>query len=305
MEGKRRSNDRSYGTLGIEAIPVKDPMDDEPPVMKGLANRATVILGRAFKSLESVVRRSPLLARVYEELFYSRILHRELDMSRLPSGSRVLVVGSGHLPMTALHLARHGHEVTAVDNDPHATASASSFVARVTPYLNVRFGTADGVDADTSAYDAVWVTFNVTPKNKVLERMLQTLSEGAQVVFRNPRGMVTRLYAPVDADCLGLMPHRRRHLFGKESVMLVKGSCGGPFELSETEGGMTLACLQCGLQGVIARCPEDPVLNALGLRPGKTVVSISRQPFGGPLLASVDGRKVAIDAQVAASILLV
>jgi len=263
------------------------------------------VLGGVFKTLEALACRSTVLARVYEELFYSPTLHREMDMAELAAGSKVLVVGSGRLPMTAVHLARHGHDVTAVDNDAAATSAARRFSQRSAAGLNVRFETGDGVDADADGYDAVWITFSASPKQKVLQRALDTMSEGAKAVFRNPRGVVTRFYEPVDEECLGPSAKRSRHLLGKESVMLAKGACDGPFSVGGSQRRITLACLQCGLQGVIAECPEDPVLNALGLRPGKTVVSISRQPFGGPLLASVDGRKVAIDAQVASSILLV
>jgi len=62
--------------------------------------------------------------------------------------------------------------------------------------------------------------------------------------------------------------------------------------------------LNPGEEAKILSTPQKPVLNALGLRPGKKIKTEAKQPFQGPILASVKGRKIAIDQEIANDILI-
>ncbi len=52
----------------------------------------------------------------------------------------------------------------------------------------------------------------------------------------------------------------------------------------------------------VDRTPDHPLLSPLGLRPGRRVRVIMRQPLGGPLIIEVAGRRVAMCREIARQI---
>lgn len=258
--------------------------------------RVTRKMQESFKRIERLGSRFPSLGMLYGSLFYGPVLRREIKMAGIDEGSEILVIGSGHLPLTGLHLARLGYKVTCVDNDAAATASAQELMQRIGGRSDIEFRTVDGKDADYKEWKAVWVTFNVSPKEAVVRKILSEVAEGSKVVYRNPRGLIKRFYDCVDPQLLGAEHRSLRQIFGKESVVLVNRSgCGSCSR-------RTLCSLEMGCEAVIAHGPSEPILSALGIRPGKRVKALGRQPFGGPMLACVEGRNVAIDMDMAAMI---
>lgn len=66
----------------------------------------------------------------------------------------------------------------------------------------------------------------------------------------------------------------------------------------------SLKNLNPGEKATIQSAPQKSPLNALGLRAGKNIKTKTKQPFQGPIIASVDGRKVAIDQELASEIVI-
>lgn len=64
----------------------------------------------------------------------------------------------------------------------------------------------------------------------------------------------------------------------------------------------TLANFPEGQQGEIAGLPEHCLLAPLGLRRGKQLQVIVRQPLGGPIIVEVGGRQIAISRRIAGQI---
>ncbi len=62
--------------------------------------------------------------------------------------------------------------------------------------------------------------------------------------------------------------------------------------------------LEPGKEAEIISTPKKSTLNALGLRPGKKIKTEAKQPLQGPILASIKGRKVAIDQEIASEIVI-
>ncbi len=257
----------------------------------------------------------PLFGNNYEKFFYRSLVQRELEMAELSDGSKILVVGSGPFPMTGIFLAENGYDVLCIDKDEEAIRSGEKKVRRSNTELNIGFEKIDGKFTDYSEFDAVWVPLHVTPKKDVVLKILKDLEDKAKVIFRNPRGLWEKVYPKVDPHVFDLAFKVKNQPLGKESVLLIKdrGGFDSMSRFIESENEDDLLCdknstkdennslceLECGESAIILDCPEDPQLNALGLRPGKCIRSESKQPFGGPLLTSIEGRKVALDPDIA------
>ena len=270
------------------------------------------------KFFEKVGCNFPIFGNNYERYFYRNLVENELALADLSDDSKILVVGSGPLPMTSIYLAKNGFDVFCIDKDGEAIKSARKKVRQLEADLNIKFKKIDGKFKDYSDFDAVWVPLHVTPRKEVILKILKDLEDRAKVIFRNPRGYLERIYPKVDPYVFDLMFKVKKHPFGKESVLLEK-SKGGINSMKkltknrdkniegdlshekDTQGckNKTLCELQQGERAIILDCPEDPQLNALGLRPGKPIKTESKQPFDGPFLTSIEGRKIALDPDIA------
>ncbi|GEM_PF-1920910 len=67
----------------------------------------------------------------------------------------------------------------------------------------------------------------------------------------------------------------------------------------QTSRQLTLDELECNKKCKIACLPDHPRLAPLGLRKGKSIQVKARQPWGGPVLVEVDGRRAALDRRIA------
>ena len=77
-------------------------------------NRAIAKTVRKFEVLASKL---PTLSRLYMYP-YKNVVKREIELANLEPGARVLQIGAGSVPYTALYLASLGDFVTALDIDP-------------------------------------------------------------------------------------------------------------------------------------------------------------------------------------------
>ncbi len=236
-------------------------------------------------------------------------------MANLKDDDKVLVVGSGPFPMTGIFLAENGYDVLCIDKDEEAIRSGEKKVRKSNTDLNIRFKKIDGKFTDYSDFDAVWVPLHVTPRKDVVLKILNDLDHRAKVIYRNPRGLWEKVYPKIDPYIFDIPLVVKKQPLSKESVLLIKDrggfdsmsrfiESGNEDELvcdknSTKDENNSLCELKCGESAIILDCPEDPQLNALGLRPGKCIKSESKQPFGGPFLTSIEGRKIALDPDIA------
>jgi len=270
------------------------------------------------KFFEKVACNFSIFGNKYERYFYRNLVENELALADLSDDSKILVVGSGPLPMTGIYLAKKGFDVFCIDKDEEAIKSARKKVRQLDADLNIKFKKINGKFTDYSDFDAVWVPLHVTPRKYVVLKILKDLDDRAKIIFRNPRGLWERTYPKVDPYVFDLPFKVKKQPYGKESVLLEKSKGGVKSMKKLTKNrdedieenlsyekdtleckNKTLCELQSGEKAIILDCPEDPQLNALGLRPGKPIKAESKQPFDGPFLTSIEGRKIALDPDIA------
>jgi ferrous iron transport protein A len=67
---------------------------------------------------------------------------------------------------------------------------------------------------------------------------------------------------------------------------------------------ITLTRLDMGGNAIVVDVPEYPLLNSLGLRPGKAIQACGRQFFGGPIMIKAGERQVAVGKNIAEKIIV-
>ncbi len=290
---------------------------------------------RFMKTIEYLGSKNYLIWSIYYRSFYKKILEREISLCALEPGSRVVHVGCGALPLTALTLARAGMEIEAIERDPVAAERASGFLRRAALQDRISVTVADGLEVDYSEADAVWISLSASPKRAILERVLTMVKSEARVVCRNSRGILSVLYDPINTE-LSCPSQRTRQPLGKETIFMsriVKNenmtvASGGLHRIEETEhsssqsegflsfpddqGELRESCpgesvvplitLRDGVEAIISSVPSIPLLPPLGFRPGKKVCVRGMGCLGGPVFAEVEERSVALGRSLAREI---
>jgi 2-polyprenyl-3-methyl-5-hydroxy-6-metoxy-1,4-benzoquinol methylase len=128
--------------------------------------------------------RFAIFARLYFNVFYRTMLAREVALASLKPGASVLHIGGGAYPYTAIFLARRGYRVQACDCDSTAVEISKKLVVKSGLIDQISISYENGCKVDSSGYDAVWVSLNICPKERVLEQSWASLKEGGILVYR-------------------------------------------------------------------------------------------------------------------------
>jgi uncharacterized protein (TIRG00374 family) len=154
----------------------------------GHVDRAETTLKSPFFSVaqisERLAVRFAFVARIYFNLFYKNMLAREVALAGLKKGASILHIGGGAYPFTAIYLAQKGYRVHACDCSSSAAEIAKSLVNKHKLNDQVKVFIKNGCLVDSSNYDAVWVSLNICPKERVLEQAWASLKESGILVYR-------------------------------------------------------------------------------------------------------------------------
>jgi len=177
---------------------------------------------RAVKGLESLGVACPLLGNIYARLFYDKMLRNEARMSGITPGMKVIHIGCGPLPMTAMFLAGSGVRVTAVDMEESILRQASRVISRNRLYSRIRLVRDCGTRIDFSGYNAIWLSLHVRPMDVIIRRALKFMDQGAGIIFRGTRGKLAGFYQNIDHHMLdGLVNWKEiQQPMGKKSIIL-------------------------------------------------------------------------------------
>ena len=257
-------------------------------------------IGKVTKKIEDIGSRWPALGHLYSTYLYTDVVDREVELAGLKPGSSILHIGCGSLPFTALALAEKGYAVTGVDNDPASIAAARRFTEYHKPGADITFIEDDGASVDPSRYDAIWVSLNVAPKEEVLKNLLAGMREGGAIIYRNPREKrSSELYEQILPETFGEEYHHRRIPTDRVKEAVCMRRAPFPEEIPEGSSHISLENLGTDRPARIRHIPDYSLIPPLGLRPGKEVIIHCRHPMGGPIVLSVEGRRVALAREFA------
>lgn len=253
----------------------------------------SILLPQLMKGLEKMGAKWTPFGNIYHSLFYAPMLYGELKMAKLCQGTRIIHIGCGPLPLTALYLGRKGFSVVAMDNDLQALERAREVVQQNSLEDRIEIAAGDGVHVDYTPYGAVWISLHAWPQLEIIKRALETIEEGGTIICRNSRSYLKSLYSSITTQ--GLTPchiTKKRQLLGKETLLLKKSK----------KTVQSLSYLSCGMEGRLTHLPDEPLLMALGLRLGKRIQVQVQEPFHGPIITEVEGRRVALSLDLAEKI---
>ncbi len=182
------------------------------------------MIRRMVAAWEKTWGRIPLLASAYSHRYRSVVM-REIDLGGITGTDRVLNIGSGGVPFTAMLLAEMtGARVTALDLDPHAAGRARELVATMglSELIDVKVG--DGCRISAAPFSAALVALQAEPKGDILRNLLCTGLEGFRAIIREPRGRFEDNYDRVPADFVPVAAVEQDKITFDRSVLYLKGT---------------------------------------------------------------------------------
>jgi Fe2+ transport system protein FeoA len=245
--------------------------------------------------LERLAGRNTFFGKLYARFFYHRMIRIETRSAELTQGARVMHIGCGPFPITALALADRGFQVTAVDRDEETIRGARDRYGR-----SLSFVCADAREIDYGGCDAIFVALHAEPRRAVLDRIIATADPGARILLRNPRGSLNGRYTRLRAENCGLVSGAQlRRLPGQKELLVLRKP-----RVGDLPRRCTLCELAMSQAGTVSSVPDHPQLAAMGFRPGKDCTILAVQPLGGPVICTVAGRDVALERAIAETVLV-
>jgi len=153
-------------------------------------------LPKAVQLLEKGWTISPIMQEIYSYP-YKKIVKREAQLAEIKHGERILSLGCGAIPFTAIFLREiTGNPVTALDVDPVALEKAETLLKK-RGLRNITLKLGNGASIDLSEYSVVVTALQVEPKKEILNNFFGTAPKGARLVMRAPRKIFYSSYEPV------------------------------------------------------------------------------------------------------------
>jgi trans-aconitate methyltransferase len=141
--------------------------------------------------------------------YYHQVIDNEIKLASITAKDRVLNIGCGAIPFTALLTARKtGARVWAIDCDKTAVKVAQRCVVAQQLEHLVTVMHLDGTENIPIDFDVAIVALQAKPKKAILDNLLKSGSAQARLVFRRPRSDMAHQYdllpaRPLFSDFIG------------------------------------------------------------------------------------------------------
>lgn len=162
-------------------------------------------------------------ARLYS-LPYRKTVQREIDLAGITSSDRVLNIGCGAVPFTAVYLSLlSGAEVCALDLDREAVERARAYLKKKELPGRIQVVEGDGALYTSHGFTAVVVALQAEPKEDILNNLFSWSPPGSRFVFRQPSPLYENHYDSLPAGYKPLDQVQQNMKTFDRSLLFVKG----------------------------------------------------------------------------------
>ena len=128
--------------------------------------------------------------------FYKYHIKAEISFTEVDYRSKVLCIGGGEIPHTAIRFAlESGASVDVIDNRPNAIPKARRCVNAFGASDRVNVYNGNGLKYPIQNFDVVIVANHVHPKNDVLTRLYKDSETTTRIIYRN-----SDFYSSIDCN---------------------------------------------------------------------------------------------------------
>lgn len=146
------------------------------------------------KKIESVSSHFPYLTGIYR-WYYEKIVDDEIILGKISEEDRVLIIGGGPFPCTAIQIANKTNaNIHIIDKDPIAVDLASDLIKKLSLDNQIHITCTRGQEVDTSEYSVIHIAQQVSPKEAVLSNLLKKTKIGTRILLRSKEKGLDNFY---------------------------------------------------------------------------------------------------------------
>ncbi len=174
------------------------------------------------KLFEILASKISLLKYLYKQAF-KQLVKNEIKEAKITSSDKVLNLGCGSMPYTALIIAQQTKaNVVAIDNDPAAVKYATDYINKKNSTVKIIH--ADAKNFPIKQFDVIVASHGIIPKEIILNNIYASMKKGSRLIFRNPKGIIGRIY---NSQAAHFDFHTTKHIKQKkwsfrESILIKK-----------------------------------------------------------------------------------
>lgn len=154
------------------------------------------------KSLEMNFAKSDLLVKLCR-IYYRNIVKNEVKLAGIRSCDKILCIGGGPIPCTAIEMANQTRaKVHVIDLDCNAVECARRIVSRLGLEDQIVVEQGKGEKVDVEPYNVFHVALQVSPKEEVLDHLWSNSKAGDRILVRMPKKELRAYYSNVSDSFL-------------------------------------------------------------------------------------------------------
>jgi len=129
--------------------------------------------------------------------YYKSVVGREIRLAKINSQDRILCIGGGNCPFSAILLhQKTGAKVTVIDNDFSCVRCAQNTVERLGLSENISVLYQDGncPDFSVSEFSVVHFALQISPAQEVFDNLTRRVSPKTKLLIRRPKNALQNMY---------------------------------------------------------------------------------------------------------------
>lgn len=132
--------------------------------------------------------------------YYRMLIRREANLANINEHDRVLCIGGGICPYTAilLHQYTKAH-VTVIDNNRICVDKANGFVKKL-GLDQIKIALNDGQCVGYQEFTVIHLAMQISPKEIVINEIMKKAREGTRILVRKPKKGVQHLYCTLSQN---------------------------------------------------------------------------------------------------------
>jgi hypothetical protein len=147
------------------------------------------------KKVEIFLASSPFFVKLYCSFFKHQV-HLEIEHANIDPNMRVLFIGGGPVPKSAIQIAKEtGAVVDVIDNWSEGITLAHKTIEGLGLQSEINILPGDGLSFPITAYKIIFIATHVVPFYEVLTRMIKDAEVGTCIIFRIPGPFFSPFYS--------------------------------------------------------------------------------------------------------------
>jgi len=130
---------------------------------------------------------------------YDTMTANEMSLACINDYSKVLIIGGGPFPITALYYCQLGKcFIDCIDNQQESVLISRQMIKILGLENKINIFLADGKNYDLTGYDVIFVTALALPKQLIFRNILQNASHDCKIIARTVEGLKIIIYEPIN-----------------------------------------------------------------------------------------------------------